>query len=228
MQERDETTLVRALVQHKDDIHYVLNTHSLHNYQLIAEVLPVTLQRPDFRIKDPSSIRIEGAKKIRGTREMKKAERDAAKVRKAALKAAEDHIPTPVTVPPAPESEGNQAEGSGPARGEDTAPVLAPAPGAAQKRPKGGRGKGKAKESRNTAAGRKADGTEHPEPSRRSTRVREEGEQQREWREAQDRVREFLSDGDSELEVADGGSDTDEGVSTDWEGYQPPKKRSKK
>lgn len=46
MQERQETTLTKSVVAHKDDQHFILNTLALHNYRFLEALLPPTIRQP--------------------------------------------------------------------------------------------------------------------------------------------------------------------------------------
>ncbi|KAJ7016464.1 hypothetical protein C8F04DRAFT_922745, partial [Mycena alexandri] len=46
MQERQESDTIIHSIVHKDDDHFVINTHGLHNAGLLRRYLPVALTKP--------------------------------------------------------------------------------------------------------------------------------------------------------------------------------------
>ncbi|KAG9093298.1 hypothetical protein FRC06_011576 [Ceratobasidium sp. 370] len=70
-QERQDTNVMRNAIQHQDDINFVVNTHSMHNYKLILELLH---GRFNLRAQpgDPTAnleTRKQGAQQVRLTRQ---------------------------------------------------------------------------------------------------------------------------------------------------------------
>ncbi|KAF6765746.1 hypothetical protein DFP72DRAFT_798276 [Ephemerocybe angulata] len=86
-QEREETTRTRALIQHVDDTHFVLNIHSVHNAHLLRRVLPRELYAPTPLYADraahhallASELRITQSDKRARTKEKTRATRAANK-----------------------------------------------------------------------------------------------------------------------------------------------------
>ncbi|TFY81246.1 hypothetical protein EWM64_g2769 [Hericium alpestre] len=77
MQERLITAQSRLLVQHSDNIHFIVNMHALHNHKQIRKALPSHLVKSSFSIADVASLRRDAAASIRS----KKAEQTEAKKR---------------------------------------------------------------------------------------------------------------------------------------------------
>lgn len=55
-QEREITSLTRLVVKHTDDNHFIVNVHSLHNYQHIAAAIPLQLRQPTFHVDDEMAL----------------------------------------------------------------------------------------------------------------------------------------------------------------------------
>jgi len=53
-QERELTSVFRTILDHSDTPMYILNTHSLHNYSIIACILPNSLASVLYRPVIPS------------------------------------------------------------------------------------------------------------------------------------------------------------------------------
>lgn len=107
-QEREDTTRMRLLVAHSDDINFVVNINSLHNHDAIRLATPEAVRfflpcpRPD-----PAPIYHQAAQRVRSDKAWKaqeKAVKDAAvkKAKEAASKptARPTTGPTPVVAPP--------------------------------------------------------------------------------------------------------------------------------
>jgi len=84
-QERLQATRTRQSLEHVDDIHYILNTHSLHNYQYIKDAVPPDLYGSSFFVESVSDLRLKAAEKIR----KKKVQQGVANKIKKALKQGE-------------------------------------------------------------------------------------------------------------------------------------------
>ena len=83
MQERVPTSRLHSLIKHKDDKHYILNTHSLHNHAQILSAIPKDLHHRPYKhlSADLTKLRPKAAAKIRTDRVAKaieKAAKDAA------------------------------------------------------------------------------------------------------------------------------------------------------
>lgn len=107
-QEREDTTRMRLLVAHSDDINFVVNINSLHNHDVIRLATPdaVRFSLPCPR-PDPAPIYKQAAQRVRSDKAWKaqeKAIKDAAvkKVKESASKPTAHPAPgpTPVVAPP--------------------------------------------------------------------------------------------------------------------------------
>ncbi|THG97865.1 hypothetical protein EW026_g4222 [Hermanssonia centrifuga] len=90
-QERQETTRMKQIVQHVvgDEDIYLLNSHALHNYQHLANVIPTHLKLQICVVADGKSARARAAKGLRENAASKKAAATAEKG-KATSASAED------------------------------------------------------------------------------------------------------------------------------------------
>ncbi|KAG8701329.1 hypothetical protein FRC08_004137 [Ceratobasidium sp. 394] len=75
-QERRDTSATQKAIQHTDDVHFVVNTHSMHNYKLITELLHgrFSLQA---RLKEPAAnceTRNKAAQQLRRMRQKENTE----------------------------------------------------------------------------------------------------------------------------------------------------------
>ena len=90
MQERQETTRITKLIDHKDDAHFIINMNGLHNAARIRKILPRHLSAPkplyaDRRARHyeiAGKLRVTQAEKREQTKAKAKATRDAKKVKK--------------------------------------------------------------------------------------------------------------------------------------------------
>ncbi|KAJ7118420.1 hypothetical protein C8R43DRAFT_1099217 [Mycena crocata] len=63
--EREKTSITRPRIKHTDDIHFIVNTASLHNYQQILSAIPTSLSPHSFTVADQTSLRLAAAVQIR-------------------------------------------------------------------------------------------------------------------------------------------------------------------
>ena len=64
-QERLQATRTRSILEHVDDIHFVLNTSSLHNHQYIKSAVPPDLYGSSFSVESVPELRRKAAENIR-------------------------------------------------------------------------------------------------------------------------------------------------------------------
>lgn len=91
-QERETTSRARSVVRHRDQVNFVLNTHSLHNYQYIRHALssfPHTSEHPSV-FPDRPALHQRAAQSLRDTKLQKKLAREA-QIRKTAEAALREH-----------------------------------------------------------------------------------------------------------------------------------------
>ncbi|KAJ7494096.1 hypothetical protein FB451DRAFT_1011998, partial [Mycena latifolia] len=61
LQEREATTITRVRIKHADDIRFVVNMASLHNYRQIRAAVPASLRPHSFTVPDQTALRIAAA-----------------------------------------------------------------------------------------------------------------------------------------------------------------------
>lgn len=76
-QEREATTRHRNIVKHADNIHFIVNTHSLHNYRYIARAIPLHLRGTSFKVADPVGLRKQAASLLRDKKQQQTEARKA-------------------------------------------------------------------------------------------------------------------------------------------------------
>ncbi|CAD6565496.1 MAG: hypothetical protein TREMPRED_001405 [Tremellales sp. Tagirdzhanova-0007] len=92
MQERHETIIEQSVLEHREDHHFVINTHGMHNAHLVRAALEPQLVRPHALHAD--RVAFHGARAIvmmkqqESKREQAKAKRAYTQQRKDALGAA--------------------------------------------------------------------------------------------------------------------------------------------
>lgn len=64
-QEREKTSHQRMIVSHSDDLFYILNTQSLHNYQIRSSLIPHHLRGSRYLVVDEAQLRRDAAAGIR-------------------------------------------------------------------------------------------------------------------------------------------------------------------
>ncbi|KAF7982629.1 hypothetical protein HWV62_27053 [Athelia sp. TMB] len=64
-QEREKTTQQKLQIAHSDNIHYILNTQSLHNYRALFELVPHHLRGHRYHVPDEAQLRRQAAEGIR-------------------------------------------------------------------------------------------------------------------------------------------------------------------
>lgn len=65
LQERLQSQLKQAIVDHKPTALFILNTHSLHNYRQINDIVPEHLRGSSFNLGDLALLRKAAAQQIR-------------------------------------------------------------------------------------------------------------------------------------------------------------------
>lgn len=68
-QERESTSRTRLVVRHLNSDHFVVNTHSLHNYRAISQALPASHKIAAYKVEDEAKLRVEASKQIRSRRQ---------------------------------------------------------------------------------------------------------------------------------------------------------------
>ncbi|KDQ05921.1 hypothetical protein BOTBODRAFT_182090 [Botryobasidium botryosum FD-172 SS1] len=98
IQERLETAIMEPFWEHKDDDHFVLNMHALHNANLIRETLPRSLTAPKHYLADRLKSHTESSATLSRDRDARRAKttkkREATAKKKAREKAAGKGNPT--------------------------------------------------------------------------------------------------------------------------------------
>ncbi|KAF7983983.1 hypothetical protein HWV62_17448 [Athelia sp. TMB] len=64
-QEREKTTQQKLQIAHSDNVHYILNTQSLHNYRALSELIPYHLRGHRYHVPDEAQLRRQAAEGIR-------------------------------------------------------------------------------------------------------------------------------------------------------------------
>jgi hypothetical protein len=60
LQEREVTSIPRAIIRHADDERFIVNTTSLRNYRQIASAIPVSILAHKFTANDLAALRASG------------------------------------------------------------------------------------------------------------------------------------------------------------------------
>lgn len=82
-QEREKTELARDVIKHSDAIHYVLNTHSLHNYKAISDFTTLLSSPPPILAEgEATQFRLDAAAAAGDKRLAAKMAKESAKLEK--------------------------------------------------------------------------------------------------------------------------------------------------
>jgi hypothetical protein len=127
MQERQETTRTTQLIAHKDDEHYIINLHALHNATLIRKILPRHLTAPRPLYEDRMARHAEIAAELRVTQAVKRTQTQAKRKATQNAKKAKQ-------LPAAPAGESDEETNSSMDEGEDGPVPEAPMGGMKRRR----------------------------------------------------------------------------------------------
>lgn len=104
MQERLPVQCKLPTLVHKNDTHFIINMHALHNAQLLRHHLPRALTEPKHTHADRTALHLELASRARATRTTKRdqtAEKRAATTAARAAEAVVAGIPAAAGIPEA-------------------------------------------------------------------------------------------------------------------------------
>jgi hypothetical protein len=65
IQEREKTSRTRSVILHSNDVRFIVNTSSLHNYSQISAATPPSLRSHPFTVADQNALRTAAAVQIR-------------------------------------------------------------------------------------------------------------------------------------------------------------------
>ncbi|KAJ7243675.1 hypothetical protein C8J57DRAFT_1031765, partial [Mycena rebaudengoi] len=65
IQEREKTSQTRSAILHTNDVHFIVNTSSLHNYSQISAATPPSLRSHPFTVADQDALCTSAAVQIR-------------------------------------------------------------------------------------------------------------------------------------------------------------------
>jgi hypothetical protein len=87
MQEREMTTRTRKVTKHSDEVHFIVNINSLHNYETITAALPPHLHKSSFCINDTAHLRKTASAQVRDKKHQQMEEKKKLLALKAASRA---------------------------------------------------------------------------------------------------------------------------------------------
>ncbi|KAJ7674196.1 hypothetical protein B0H17DRAFT_844481, partial [Mycena rosella] len=65
MQEREMTRITRPRIWHTNNLRFIVNTSSLHNYRQISKAIPASLEAYSFTVSDQVALRAAASAQIR-------------------------------------------------------------------------------------------------------------------------------------------------------------------